>query len=196
ERGVVGETANLAARLRSQAEPGSILVSESTRRLLGKAFEIKALGPRSLKGFRLPVVIWRVIREQENFSRFDASRSEALTPFIGREDEIALLLERWQQAADGEGQVVLLSGEAGIGKSRILANLRERLRDERHIVMRYQCSPHHLNDAFHPVIGQIWHDAGFVGGESAGTRLDKLEKMIETTGLPPDRPRPPRSRAC
>src|SRR5215813_4959523 len=187
ERGVVGDTANLAARLRTQAEPGAILVSESTRRLLGKAFEIKALGLQSLKGFRSPVAIWRVTCEQENFSRFDASRSEALTPFIGREDEIALLLERWQQAADGEGQVVLLSGEAGIGKSRILATLRDRLRDERHIVMRYQCSPHHLNDAFHPVIGQIWHDAGFVGGEPAGTRLDKLEKMIETAGLPPDR---------
>jgi class 3 adenylate cyclase/predicted ATPase len=184
ERGVVGDTANLAARLRSQAEPGSILVSESTRRLLGQAFEIKALASQTLKGFRSPVAIWRVIREQENFSRFDASRAEALTPLVGRSDEIALLLERWQQAAGGEGQVVLLSGEAGIGKSRILATLRDSLDDERHIVMRYQCSPHHLDDAFHPVIGQIRHAAGFVSGEPAADRLDKLEQLIERTGLP------------
>jgi class 3 adenylate cyclase len=183
ERGVVGETANLAARLRSEAEAGAILVSDATRRLLGKAFEIKALGPQALKGFRSPVAIWRVVRELENFSRFDAARSEALTPFIGREDEIALLLERWQQAAAGEGQVVLLSGEAGIGKSRILAMLRDRLAEAHPTVMRYQCSPHRLNDAFHPVIGQIWHAAGFVSGEPAGQRLDKLEAMIEATGL-------------
>ena len=97
ERGIVGETANLAARLRSQAEPGAILVSEQTRRLLGNAFEITAIGPQQLKGFRLPVATWRVIREQENFSRFDAARSEALTPFIGRDDETALLLERWRR---------------------------------------------------------------------------------------------------
>ena len=137
ERGVVGDTANLAARLRSQAEPGTILVSESTRRLLGQAFEIKALAPQTLKGFRLPVASWRVIREQANFSRFDATRAEALTPLVGREDEIALLFERWQQAAGGDGQVVLLSGEAGIGKSRILATLRDSLDDDRHIVMNF-----------------------------------------------------------
>lgn len=185
ERGVVGDTANLAARLRSEAEPGTILVSESTRRLLGKAFEIQQLGPQVLKGFRSPVVAWRVIREQENFIRFDAARSEALTPLTGREDEIAFLLERWQQVIRGEGQVVLLSGEAGIGKSRIVAALRERLDGEHHIVMRYQCSPHHLNDAFYPVIGQIWHAAGFVSGEPPGVRLQKLEKIIEATGLAP-----------
>src|SRR5579859_584496 len=184
ERGVVGDTANLAARLRSEAAPGTILVSEATRRLLGKAFEMERLGPHALKGFRSPVVTWRVIREQENFSRFDAARSEALTPLVGREDEIAFLCERWRQAVQGEGQVVLLSGEAGIGKSRMVATLRDRLDDKHHIVMRYQCSPHHLNDAFYPVIGQIRHAANFVNGEPAGARLDKMEKIIEATGLP------------
>jgi class 3 adenylate cyclase/predicted ATPase len=183
ERGVVGDTANLAARLRSLAEPGTIMVSESTRRLLGRSFELKPLGPQSLKGFKSPIATWRVLREQEIVSRFDASRAEALTPFVGRDEEIALLTERWHRAVAGQGQVVLLTGEAGIGKSRILASLRERLRGERHIVMRYQCSPHHLNDTFYPVIGQIWHAAGFVSGEPAQTRLEKLERMVEATGL-------------
>ena len=183
ERGVVGDTANLAARLRSLAQPGTIMVSEPTRRLLGKTFELKPLGPQSLKGFKSPVATWLILREQAIVSRFDASRSEALTPFIGRETEMMLLLERWRRTVGGAGQVVLLSGEAGIGKSRILARLRERVGDEPHIVMRYQCSPHHLNDTFYPVIGQIWHDAGFVGGEPADARLEKLERLVESTGL-------------
>src|SRR5882757_7679560 len=183
ERGVVGDTANLAARLRSLAEPGTILVSESTRRLLGKTFELKALGPQTLKGFNSPVPAWLIVGEQENVSRFEASRSGALTPFIGREQEIALLVERWQRAVMGEGQVALLSGEAGIGKSRVLAMLREQIGKQHHWVLRYQCSPHHVNDAFYPVIGQLWRGSDFVAGEPGGTRLSNLEKMLETTGL-------------
>jgi class 3 adenylate cyclase/tetratricopeptide (TPR) repeat protein len=183
ERGVVGDTANLAARLRSFAEPGTILVSESTRRLLGKAFELKALGPQTLKGFSAPVTAWLIVGEGENVSRFEASRPEALTPFVGRETEVALLVERWQRAVTGDGQVALLSGEAGIGKSRVLSMLRGQIARENHLVLRYQCSPHHVNDAFYPVIGQIWHAAGFVGGEPTAVRLAKLERMIATTGL-------------
>ena len=125
----------------------------------------------------------RLLRESENLSRFEASRSETMTPFVGREQEVALLIERWRDATEGEGQVVLLSGEAGIGKSRIMATLRERIAGERHVTMRYQCSPHHVNDAFYPIVGQIWHAAGFVPGELATARLDKLEAMITLSGL-------------
>ena len=106
-----------------------------------------------------------------------------MTPFVGREHEVALLLDRWRDASEGEGQVVLLSGEAGIGKSRILAALRERIGGEPHVTMRYQCSPHHVNDAFYPITSQIWHAAGFVSGEPAAARLDKLEAMIARSGL-------------
>jgi hypothetical protein len=136
-----------------------------------------------LKGFDAPVLAWSVLREAETVSRFEASRSEAMTPFVGREQEVALLIDRWRNAVEGEGQVVLLSGEAGIGKSRILAVLRERIRGERYVALRYQCSPHHINDAFYPIIGQIWHAAGFVTGEPAASRLDKLEVMIALSGL-------------
>jgi class 3 adenylate cyclase/predicted ATPase len=183
ERGVVGQTPNLAARLQAVAEPGSVVVSESTRRLLGRTFELKALGPQELKGFKAPVSAWSIVRESENVDRFEASRSEAVTAFVGREYEVALLIDRWRHAIEGEGQIALLSGEAGIGKSRILAALRERIGGQRHIVLRYQCSPHHVNDAFYPIAGQLWHIAGFVSGEPAATRLDKLEKMISRTGL-------------
>ena len=176
-RAVVGETPNLAARLQALAEPGSIVIAEATRRLLGRTFELKALGPQVLKGFDAPVPAWVVVREADDVSRFEAFRRETMTPFVGREQEIALLVARWRDAAEGEGQVVLLSGEAGIGKSRILATLRERI-GEQQVTFRYQCSPHHANDAFYPIIGQIRHAAGFVDGEPPAMRLDRLEAMI------------------
>jgi class 3 adenylate cyclase len=183
EQTVVGETPNLAARLQALAEPGSMVIAESTRRLLGGAFDLKALGPQALKGFDAPVPTWMVLREAENLSRFEASRSQGLTPFVGREHEVALLLDRWRDAAEGEGQVVLLSGEAGIGKSRVLAALRERIGDDPRVTMRYQCSPHHINDAFYPISSQIRHAAAFAIGEPAAARLDKLEEMIARSGL-------------
>jgi class 3 adenylate cyclase len=183
EQAVVGETPNLAARLQGLAEPGSVVIAESTRRLLGRAFELTPLGVHTLKGFDAPVLAWTVLREAENVNRFEASRSQGMTPFVGREHEVALLLHRWRDATEGEGQVALLSGEAGIGKSRILVSLRERIGDERHVALRYQCSPHHVNDAFYPITSQIWHAAGFVNGEPAVARLDKLEAMIARSGL-------------
>ena len=183
EQAVVGDTPNLAARLQGLAEPGCVVIAESTRRLLGGTFELAPLGPQSLKGFDAPVPAWTVLREAENVSRFEASRSHGLTPFVGREHEVALLLDRWRDSSEGEGQVALISGEAGIGKSRILAALRERVADEPHVRMRYQCSPHHVNDAFYPITSQIWHAAGFVSGESPASRLDKLETMIARSGL-------------
>jgi predicted ATPase len=129
------------------------------------------------------VLAWLILGERNNVSRFEASRSGVLTPFIGREPEIALLLERWHCAVKGEGQMALLSAEAGIGKSRVVAMLRERIGKQQYLVLRYQCSPHHVNDVFYPVIDQIWHAADFVAGEPPATRLSKLERMVETTGL-------------
>src|ERR1700761_2507361 len=183
-RGMVGDTPELAMQLQALTEPDTVVVSAATLRLLGKAFVTRPLDPPSVRSPGGPIPAWLITGERENVSRFDASRSETLTPFVGREEEIALLLERWRRAVGGDGQVAMLSGEAGIGKSRILAMLRERLGGERHVTLRYQCSPHHTNDSFHPVIGQIWHAAGFVGGEPSSTRLDKLERMIASGALP------------
>jgi class 3 adenylate cyclase len=183
EQAVVGETPNLAARLQTLAEPGSLVIAEATRRLLGGAFELKALGSQVLKGFGAAIPVWAVVREAENVSRFEAARSVRMTPFVGREHEVALLTDRWRDAVKGEGQVTLLSGEAGIGKSRIVAVLREQIGDEPHVTMRYQCSPHHGNDAFYPIASQISHAAGFASGEPAATRLGKLEAMIARSAL-------------
>jgi class 3 adenylate cyclase len=183
-RGLVGDTPDLAMRLQALTEPDTVVVSAATLRLLGKTFETRPLQPQPVRSPGRPTPAWLITGERENVSRFDASRSETLTPFVGREEEIALLLERWRRAVGGEGQVAMLSGEAGIGKSRILAMLRERLGGERHVQLRYQCSPHHINDSFHPVTGQIWRAAGFVSGEPTSARLDKLERMVESVGLP------------
>jgi class 3 adenylate cyclase len=182
EQMVVGDPPNLAARLQALAKPGSVLIAEATRRLIGGSFELKALGPQILKGFDEAVPAWVALREAENISRFDASRSEKMTPFVGRQEEVGRLVELWRYSTAGEGQAVALSGEAGIGKSRITATLRERIGAERHIVLRYQCSQHHANDAFYPIIGQIWHAAGFTSDESSARRLDKLEAMISLSG--------------
>jgi hypothetical protein len=130
EQAVVGDTPNLAARLQGLAPPGSVVIAESTKRLLGGAFQLTPLGAQTLRGFEAPVPAWTVTGEVENVSRFEASRSTGMTPFVGREHEVALLLDRWRDAMKGEGQVVLLSGEAGIGKSRILAALREQIADD------------------------------------------------------------------
>ena len=185
EQAVVGETPNLAARLQALAEPGSVVIAHSTRRLLGEAFELQPLGHQGLKGFAATVPVWAVLRHVENVSRFEASRARGMTPLIGRKREVALLLERWRYASEGEGQVALISGQAGIGKSRILEALGERIADESHVRVRFQCSPHHVNDAFYPLASEIWRAAGFISGEPAATRLDKLEVMIGRSGLEP-----------
>jgi len=183
ERGVVGETPNLAARLQGVAEPGQVVVSESTRRLLGGTFELEALGPQAIRGLPLPVHAWVVRRESMSLNRFEAALTKAMTPFVGREQEVALLAERWRDANEGDGQVVLLSGEAGIGKSRILANLREHIGEGNHVAMSFQSSAHHVNEPFYPVLGPIWRAAGFVSDEAAEQRLDKLEAFIALAGL-------------
>ncbi len=183
EQAVIGDTPNLAARLQALAEPGSVLVAEATRRLLGRAFELKALGLQTLKGFDAAIPAWMVVSETENVSRFEASRSHGMTPFVGREREIALLLDRWRHATEGEGQIALLSGEAGIGKSRMLATLRDRIGDAPHVTTRYQCSPHHINDAFYPIINQMRYAARFDSDESATARLVKLDGLMARSAV-------------
>jgi class 3 adenylate cyclase/tetratricopeptide (TPR) repeat protein len=185
EQTVIGDTPNLAARLQERAEPGGVLIADQTRRLLGNAFELKSLGLQQIKGFDTPVCAWAVLREAETETRFEASRASRMTPFVGREPEVALLLDRWRDARSGEGKVALLSGEAGIGKSRILATLRERIADEPHLVIRYQCSPHHVNDAFHPIVSYIWRAAEFASEEPSGVRLEKLETMVRRSRVEP-----------
>ena len=172
EEAVVGETPNLAARLQAQAQPGQVIVAESTRRLVGGLFEVEDLGPCPFRGFAQPVRAFRVLGPGRAEGRFESLHPEALTPLVGREQELALLLGRWRQAKDGEGQVVLLSGEPGIGKSRIVLALRERLREEPCTTLRYQCSPYQTKwvSLSFPQFGEIGGNAGFddgvVGGRS------------------------------
>jgi transcriptional regulator with AAA-type ATPase domain len=142
----VGSTPNLAARLQGLAAADQIVIAASTRGLVGNAFELSDLGEHELKGIAEPVHSWRVERVLVTESRFDAHRGQnVLTPLVGRDEELDLLLRRWSQAKDGEGQVVLLSGEPGIGKSRILSTLRERLEAEGVPARRFQCSPYYVN---------------------------------------------------
>src|SRR5262249_13939105 len=147
ERGIVGETPNLAARLQGFAEPNMVVIAESTRRLLGHLFDLQDLGPKDLKGIAGPVQVWAALRARSVESPFEALRASALTAIVGREEEIELLLRRWSRAKAGEGQVVLLSGEPGIGKSRLTAALLERLAAEPYTRLRYFCSPQHTDSA-------------------------------------------------
>src|SRR6516164_9475214 len=160
ERGVVGETPNLAARLQSLAQTGTLVIADNTRRQIGALFELEDLGPRPLAGFVEPQRAWRVLGESGVVSRFEALRSEA-TPLVGRDEELELLLRRWQQAKAGEGKVVLVSGEPGIGKSRLVSELGRRIASEPHTRLRYFCSPHHQDSALYPFITQLERAAGF-----------------------------------
>lgn len=174
----VGETPNLAARMEGLADADEIVISASTRRLIGAAFELVDLGTHALKGFAEPVPAWRVIGIATTAGRFEAARGARFTPFVGREAELALLRDRWEQARDREGQVVLLSGEPGIGKSRVTQILRERLSEELRTQLRYQCSPYHTSSALHPVIDQLQRMAGFDASDPAQTKLDKMEAQL------------------
>ncbi|MDB6088890.1 MAG: adenylate cyclase, partial [Gammaproteobacteria bacterium] len=185
ERGVVGETPNLAARLQTLAEPGSVVIDASTHKLTGEIFEYEELGEVELKGFVAPVAAWRVRREGVVESRFEALHSAAaLAPLVGREEEIQLLLQRWTQAKESEGRVVLLTGEPGIGKSRLSVALEERLLDEPHVRLRYFCSPYHQDSALHPTIVQLERAAGFERDDTPETKLHKLEMLLTQTSSP------------
>src|SRR5437764_2352843 len=170
ERGIVGETPNLAARLQSIAEPNMVVIAESTRRLLGSFFQLDDLGTRSLKGIGGPVRAWAALRASSVEGRFEAMHATGLTALVGREEESELLLRRWSKAKTNKGQVVLLSGEAGIGKSRLTAALLERLA-EPHTRLRYFCSPQRTDSALFPIIGQIERAAGLAHGDHPKARL-------------------------
>lgn len=174
----IGSTPNLAARLQALAAADQIVIASSTRRLVGNAFELADLGEHELKGISEPVHAWRVIAVGEAASRFEAATQGVIAPMVGREHELALLLDRWQQAQDGEGQVVLLSGEPGIGKSRILSTLRERLEAQGAGALRFQCSPYYVNSAFHPTIDNFERALKFGRDEPADSKLDKLEALM------------------
>ena len=178
EQAIVGETPNLAARLQGVAEPNSVVIAESTRKLVGNLFELEDLGAQDLKGIAEPVRAWAALRPASVESRFDALHASGLTELVGREEELELLLRRWSKAKTGEGQVVLLSGEAGIGKSRLTAALLERLAAEPHTRLRYFCSPQHTDSALYPIISQMERAAGFAHDDTAQAKLDKLDALL------------------
>ena len=182
EQAVVGETPNLAARLQALAAPGQVAIAAATRRLLGAGFALEALGERALKGIGEPVQAYLVTGERPVESRFEARSGPSLLPMVGRDQELALLLERWRQAEAGEGQGVLLVGEAGIGKSRISRALLDALADEPHFRVRYQCSPYHTDSALWPVIQQLSHAAGLEADGPVAARLDRLEALLDRSG--------------
>jgi class 3 adenylate cyclase len=178
ERAVVGETPNLAARLQGLAAPGSVVISQATRRLVGSLFQLTDLGPTRIKGFPDPVAAFVVEGEGSVDGRFEALHGQRVTPLIGRENELAMLLERWSWAKDGDGQVVLIAGEAGIGKSRLMHALREKLAGEPHFALSYFCSAYHTNSALHPVVAQLERAAGFASHDKPEERLAKLEALL------------------
>ncbi|MGI9304304.1 MAG: AAA family ATPase [Gammaproteobacteria bacterium] len=179
---LVGGEPSLAMDLQALAEPNSVVIGPRTYRLAGGAFEYIDLGTQSLKAIVEPVHIWQVVGARAVASRFEAASTAGnLTPLVGREQEIALLQERWRQATDGDGQVVLLIGEPGIGKSRVAQTLRERLAEHPHTQMRYQCSPYHANSALYPVIRPLERASGFQRDDRAEVKLDKLEALLAQT---------------
>ena len=182
ERGMVGKTPNLAVRLQGIAEPNSVVICDSTRRLLGNLFELKDLGPRDdLKGVDEATRAWAALRASSIASRFEALHASSMTTLVGREEEFGLLLRRWARAKNGEGQVVLLSGEPGIGKSRLTAALLESVLAEPHTRLRYFCSPQHRDSALYPIIGQMERAAGLAHDDSPRARLDKLDALLART---------------
>jgi class 3 adenylate cyclase len=181
ERGVVGETPNLAARLQGIAAPNTVVIAEGTRRLIGNLFELRDLGPKELKGIAGTARAWGALRARSVESRFEALHTSGLTALVGREEETELLLRRWSRAKTGEGQVVLIAGEAGIGKSRLSVALMERLAGEPHTRLRYFCSPQHADSAFYPIIDQMERAAGLAHDDTPQAKLDKLDALLAQT---------------
>jgi class 3 adenylate cyclase/DNA-binding SARP family transcriptional activator len=181
QRVAIGGTPNLAARLQAVALPGEVVIASGTQRLVGRMFDCRALSAIEVKGLSQPVEAWQVLGETAGVSRFEARRASAHSALVGRREEIELLLRRWDQAKLGEGRVVLLSGEPGIGKSRIAESLLAKLRDEQRACLRYSCSPHHTHSPLYPFIAQLEQAAGFEPESSAGAKLDRLEALLGPT---------------
>jgi class 3 adenylate cyclase/tetratricopeptide (TPR) repeat protein len=184
DHAVVGDTPNLAARLQALAEPGTIVVAASTRLRLGNLFRLRDLGHHEVKGIAKPVAAWAVEGVLVSESRFQAAHMAGLTDLVGREDEIHFLLERQRLAWKGEGQIVLISGEPGIGKSRLVAALAERIAGELHVRLSFQCSPYHTNSPLHPFIAQLERAAGLKADDTSERRLDKLEALLASGPAP------------
>ena len=178
EQAIVGETPNLAARLQGFAEPNAVVIAEGTRKLVGNLFELQDLGAQDLKGIAGRVRAWAALRPASVESRFEAFHATGPTELVGRNEELELLLRRWSKAKSGEGQVVLLSGEPGIGKSRLTAALLERLANEPHTRLRYFCSPQHTDSALYPIISQFERAAGFAHDDTSQTKLNKLDVLL------------------
>ena len=181
---VVGETPNLAARLQDLAEPDTVVIAPGTRRLLGDLFEYRELGAVAIKGIAAPVPVWQVLRPSVVSSRFEALRGGTLTRLVNREEEIEVLLRLWTRAKAGKGQVVLISGEAGIGKSRIAAALCERLAGEAMLGLRYFCSPYHQNSALFPFVEYLTRTAGFAREDPPERKMEKLASVLAAAGPP------------
>ena len=184
EQTIVGETPNLAARLQGVAEPNMVVIADGTRRLLGNLFDLNDLGAKDLKGIAGSVQAWAALRTSSAEGRFEAFHAGGMTDLVGREEELDLLLRRWSKAKTGEGQVVLLSGEAGIGKSRLTAALLERLTTEPHTRLRYFCSPQHTDSALYPIIRQMERAAGFTHDDNTQAKLDKLDALLVRSFTP------------
>ncbi|MES0881085.1 ATP-binding protein [Roseibium sp. SCP14] len=180
EAAVTGETPNLAARLQELTQPNSVVIAKSTRLLAGGLFDYVSLGSKTIKGIDEPIEVFRVTGQRSVESRYEARGSQVL-PMVGRDQELALLMERWTQVEGGEGQGVLLVGEAGIGKSRIVGGLMDSLTSQAHTRIRYQCSPFHAGSAFWPVVQQLRHAAGIEAGDDPAAQLAKLEKLLLAT---------------
>ncbi len=185
EQLAVGETPNLAARLQAVAEPDAVVIAGGTHRLVGKLFDYRDLGPIDAKGFPRPVAAWQVLRASILASRFEALRGTSLSRLVGRDEEIDLLLRRWVRAKAGHGQIVVVSGEPGVGKSRIVAALAEHLRTEPHTRLRYFCSPYHQDSPLYPIIEQLGRASVFANDDPPAAKLEKLELLLARTA-PPD----------
>ena len=186
ETDVVGETPNLAARLQALADPNTVVIAAGTRRLVGDLFEYRDLGAVEVKGIAGPVPVWQVLRPSDVQSRFDALRGSRLSPLVGRNKEIGLLQSRWTRVKAGDGQVVLVSGEPGIGKSRLSAELSQRIESQSYTRLRYFCSPHHQDSALYPFTVQLERAANFARDETAEQKLGKIRALVAPGALSED----------